>query len=135
MADNKPSFFSSVVSGIKGYFKGIVAGGVVGAITGGIVGVVIAIATANPLAIVGAAVMGGMFFAGIGAIAGTTTEVVRSRQQAYHSAADTATVADIAFSQGVAMGRNQEIADSAQRKFREAEEKRRAAEQAAQKTR
>jgi hypothetical protein len=131
MTDNKPSFFNSMMSGINGYAKGFFAGGAVGALSGLVVGAVIAI-FAGPAAILGGIAYGAAFFAGIGALSGTVTEVVRSRETQQVSGQDAATTANVAFAQGVTVGRNLEVADT-QRKFQEAEAKRRAeAELAAQ---
>jgi hypothetical protein len=118
MAPAKPSFFSSVASGIKGFFKGIIAGGTVGVLTGGIVGGIVGALTLNPMSILGGiglgAAIGGATFASIGAAAGTTTEVVRSREIGQVSGQDVANVANIAFAQGVTVGHDMTMAKAAE---------------------
>jgi hypothetical protein len=120
----KASFFSSVMSGIGGYFKGMLAGGVVGAVGGALVGAVIAgitlatggVATAGiAAALIGGqaltgALIGGSALASIGAIAGAITGVVKSREANQPTAEDVVNVAKISFAQGVAVGHNLEHA-------------------------
>jgi len=110
----RPSFFSSVRSGITGFVKGSIAGGLLGIISGVLVGAAIAaisLATvANPIGFVAAmgmgAYIGGTSLAFIGAAAGTMTGVVRSREAGQPTANDVVNVAKISFAQGVAVGHN-----------------------------
>lgn len=111
MADinEKPSFLSSVVSGAKGWVKGLLAGGVVGVVTGGLVGVVVGVATGGfGIAALGAAgvgaYVGGSILGSIGSLAGTVTEVVRSREAGQPSANDILNVAKVSYAQGIATG-------------------------------
>lgn len=138
MADNvkPPSFFRTMMSGIRGYFKGTFVGGIVGILAGAAIGALVALAlpasvigtaTVGSMALAGAATVGSLF-ASVGALSGMVTDVVRSRQTAYHSAADTATVANIAFTQGVAVGQQMSVAEGEQRTFRDKIEQERAAQ-------
>ena len=119
----KPTFFSSVLSGIAGYVKGMIVGGVTGGAVGAAVGAVIGIAALlvggatlplipAMLAIggmaMGGAVLGGSFMAGIGALSGTVTGVVKSREASQPSTQDVLNVANISFAQGVESGRAME---------------------------
>jgi hypothetical protein len=113
MADNepkKPSFLSSVMSGIAGSVKGALAGGAVGALMGAVAGAAIAAATgglALPVialgALVGAEVVG-VTMAAVGALSGTVTGVVTSREAVQPASNDIANVAKVSYSQGVSRG-------------------------------
>lgn len=135
-APRQPSFLNSVASGIGGFAKGLFAGGALGAIAGALVGLSIGLVTGG----VGTAVMAGAgygaaLFASVGSWAGMATEVVKSRETAANSAQNVASVANIAFTQGVSVGRNIEAAEGAGVSFREREEQRRAAQAWQQQTR
>lgn len=128
----KPSFISSVASGIGGFIKGALSGGIMGALGGALVGLAavgiaaIVIPTApiaaaagflglaadatvgavlGSAALTGAAV-GGAALATVGAGAGTMTGVIRSREEGQPKAEDIVNVAKISFAQGVAVGHN-----------------------------
>lgn len=128
----KPSFFSSVASGIGGFFKGALSGGAIGIIGGSLLALaavgIAAVAGAPVMAtataigatmgievgigtVIGAvaaagAVVGGTSMAAVGAAAGTMTGVVRSREEGQPKAEDIVNVAKISFAQGVAVGHN-----------------------------
>jgi hypothetical protein len=109
MADaNKPSFFGSVISGITGYIKGALAGGAVGIATGAVLGAIVGAIVIGTGGMAGAAVVGAMYlgsaFGGIGALAGTVTGVVKSRETGQPSAQDIANVAKASYQQGVSVG-------------------------------
>ena len=118
----KPSFFSSVASGIGGFVKGALSGGIMGIIGGALVGAAVAaigfiaapavgLTTAAIATAIGAeaaigAVLGGAALATIGAAAGTMTGVIKSREEGQPRAEDIVNVAKISFAQGVAVGHN-----------------------------
>ncbi len=128
----KPSFFSSVASGIGGFVKGALSGGIMGVIGGslialaavgiaavagvpmlgvGSVAAFLATEAATTGAVVGAAAItgaavGGAALATIGAGAGTITGVIKSREEGQPKAEDIVNVAKISFAQGVAVGHN-----------------------------
>jgi len=100
----KPSFTKTVTKGITGFFKGGLVGAGVGAVVGGVVGIII-----PPFGIAGAilgAAVGATSIAGIGALAGTVTGVVKSREAGQVNAEDVVNVAKISFAQGVATGQS-----------------------------
>ena len=104
----KPSFLSSVASGIKGWAKGLLVGGMLGAASGAVIGAIVGVATAGfaapALAIIGTGmIMGASILGGAGAMAGTMTEVVRSRETA-PAADDVLNVAKISYAKGVSDG-------------------------------
>lgn len=104
----KPSFLKTMFNGAKGYVKGLLAGGAVGAISGAAIGAIIALVTGN-IASVGEVVLEGIKFGtlalgSIGAMAGTMTEVVRTREAAQVSGQEVANVAKIALAQGIGIG-------------------------------
>jgi hypothetical protein len=113
MADNepkKPSFLSSVMSGIAGSIKGALAGGAVGALMGAVAGAAIAAATgglALPVialgALVGAEVVG-VTMGAVGALSGTVTGVVTSREATQPSYSDMGNSVRVSQSQGVSRG-------------------------------
>jgi hypothetical protein len=112
MADGKPSFISSTLSGISGSLKGMLTGGGVGAIMGAVVGGIIGgLATGGAGigvgAIVGAELLG-ITMGAIGALSGTVTAVVASREAAQPTASDMVNVAKIAYAQGVSVGKQME---------------------------
>lgn len=129
MADlgNKPSFFSSVMSGIKGFVKGAFTGGFVGALVGGLIGAGLSAMTgglAAPMVLLGAigtgATFGGVVFSSIGSVAGAFTEVIRSREPQQPSAQDIVNIANIAFAQGVAASQHYNLdVDERSTKFRD----------------
>ena len=108
MADGKPSFFKSMMEGIKGYVKGALAGGVVGVISGAAVGALLGavglVSLSTGAAAIAGAIWVGSAMAGVGALSGTVTGVVRSREAANPSAQDVLGVAKATFAQGVAVG-------------------------------
>ena len=130
---NKPSFFSSTMSGIGGYFKGAIAGALVGAAA---LAAITGILALTPLATAGAigiaAAWGAGIFGSVGAVAGATTGVVKSREVAQVDAQDVVNVANIAFAQGLVTGHeitaeNPKAAALESKKFRELVDKQRAA--------
>lgn len=130
MADEmKPSFIGSVTSGIGGFIKGAFSGGLVGAVAGAAVAGVLALTgVAATAAILPAAVYTAIAFGVIGSAAGTSTAVANKQREANGAIADKmAEVANVAFSQGVTVGRNLEVAEDVQKSFREKIEKERAA--------
>lgn len=136
----KPTFFQSMKSGINGYIKGLFAGGAVGAVTGALVGAAVAGLAAAGVITIGAttlgaigigALVGANIFAGIGALSGMATEVVRSRERGQVSGQDVANVANIAFAQGITVGheltvQNEQAAGKKSDHFRKMVEERRA---------
>jgi hypothetical protein len=124
----RPSFLSSMTSGIGGFFKGMLSGGVIGAVGGALLALaalgitavtgVDVLDAAVPLlgdvgigAVIGAtaatgAAIGGSALATVGAAAGTVTGVVKSREEGLPRAEDIVNVAKISFAQGVAVGHN-----------------------------
>lgn len=114
----RPSFSSSMLSGISGFIKGALSGGLTGIVGGAIVGAIvggITLATggAASLAIGAAAVaetagvgaaIGGMLLAPLGALSGLVTGVVRNREANQPTATDIINVAKVSFSQGVQVG-------------------------------
>ncbi len=127
MIKNKPSFVSSVLSGVGGYIKGAIAAGIAGGVGGAIVGAALgglALATGGASTIglalaavasstVSGAVMGAAILAPLGALAGLITGVVRSREPEQASAKDIINVAKISFAQGVQVGAKMEKMHSA----------------------
>lgn len=114
MADNnepkKPSFLSSVMSGIAGSVKGALAGGAVGAAMGALAGAAIAAATgglALPViglgALVGAEVVG-VTMAAVGALSGTVTGVVASREPVQPTVNEAVNIAKVSYAQGMSRG-------------------------------
>jgi hypothetical protein len=136
MPDTKPTFFQSMMSGIKGWTKGLFAGGAVGAATGLIVGAIIGLLPGVALATAAAYGLGygTLLFASVGATSGAVTEVVRSREAHQVSGQDVTNVAKIAFAQGVSVGQQVTLAqaDEAHKEanFRKMVEERRAAVEA-----
>ena len=110
----KPSFFASMISGVNGWVKGLIAGGLIGAVMGAAIGAVVALVTGSfeggiKAAEIGAAAlntagMSAAFMGSIGSLAGTVTEVVRSREAAMPSGNDIVNVAKISYAQGIATG-------------------------------
>lgn len=114
MAEGKPSFFSTTLSGITGSIKGALTGLAVGAALGAAIGATIAVATVGfgiP-ALLGGAILGAQYvgipMGVIGAMSGTMTGVVTSREQGSPTAGDMMNVAKMAYSQGVSVGRQME---------------------------
>ena len=111
----KPSFMRSTLSGMLGTLKGALVGGGVGAAIGAVVGIGVAIASgglALPALAFGAIVGAQLFalpMALVGALSGTVTGVVQSREAAQPSANDMVNVAKIAYAQGVSVGRQQTL--------------------------
>lgn len=143
-ANQKPSFFSSVLSGIKGWAKGWLAGGVVGLALGAALGAAAGLVIpgmaefasstigSNVGAVLGGATVGAATlaagFSGIGSLAGMATEVVRSREAAQPSASDITNVAKISYAQGIATGHAiAQQQEAEQTTFRDKEMQRRAA--------
>jgi hypothetical protein len=112
--ESKPSFFRSTLSGIAGTFKGALAGAGVGAVMGAVLGAGFAVATGGfgLAAIAFGAIVGAELLAIpmsiVGALSGTVTGVVTSRETAQPSAGDMMNVAKIAYAQGVSVGRQLE---------------------------
>ena len=118
MLEKKPSFFSSVMSGIGGYVKGAISAALAGGIGGALIGAVIGgitLATggaatipaaigAVALSALGGAGIGAAVMAPLGALAGMITGVVKSREAGQPSAKDVINVAKISFAQGVQAG-------------------------------
>lgn len=114
MAEGKTTFLESTLSGIAGSVKGALTGGITGALLGAAIGASIAIFTAGfglP-AIAGGALVGaellGAAMGAIGALSGTITGVVTSREKYNPTPADITNVAKMAYSQGVSTGRQLE---------------------------
>jgi hypothetical protein len=148
MADTaqKPSFLSSMWSGVKGYVKGglvgaglgILLGAAVGALVGTFFPIDFVTATGEAIKIAGTA-SGAAFGAGalgtvfgsIGALSGMATDVVRSREMGQPTANDIVNVAKVSYAQGIATGhaiaQEQEQQQGEQKSFVEREEKRRTA--------
>lgn len=128
---NKPSFFRSMMMGVGGYIKGTIEAGIVGILAGAAIGAVAgalfpaAIATsiaalaasggitatgaltAGTAAIYGAiagGTIGGGLLSSIGALSGTFTSVIKSRETAKPAAEEIAHVANAAFVQGMVTG-------------------------------
>lgn len=135
----RPSFASSVMSGIGGFFKGALTGGIAGSLIGGLVGAVVAgvalVATGGlagvpaALAAIGAsagawALGGGAVGATLGSGAGMVAGVVKSREENQPSAQDIVNVAKISFSQGAMVG---QAVEKHNQKHREMENRRRTA--------
>ncbi|MBY0407907.1 MAG: hypothetical protein K2Q01_09465 [Rickettsiales bacterium] len=122
--EKKPSFFSSVMSGIGGYIKGAITAGLAGGFGGAIIGAIvggIGLALGGPVTLaagaaavgmsaLGGAAIGGSILASLGAVAGMVTGVVRSREAKQPSAEDIVNVAKISFAQGVNVGAHVERA-------------------------
>lgn len=104
----KPSFIKSTVSGMTGFVQGTLTGGIIGAAGGAIIAGILAAFTGGLGAIGGALIGGGVIGAlamgSVGAMAGTMTGVVKSREASQPSAQDVVNVAKVAFSQGVIVG-------------------------------
>jgi hypothetical protein len=123
MQQQKPSFFSSVVSGIGGWFKGLFSGGVVGAIGGGLLLTALAVGGAliagNPVtwalaggAALSGATIGASVIAPIGALAGAVTGVVKNREAANPSAGELVNALNMAHQHGQMVGVQQGVAMS-----------------------
>ncbi len=155
MEAKKPSFFSSVMSGIKGFIKGSLAGGVVGIVAGAAVATVLALiapeaslevlkvsapGALGTIGTVGTAAVSGAFsgaglFGLIGGYSGMATEVVKSREAGQVTAQDVVGVAKLSYAQGIGVGHQiaqAQEAETGSTKFRDKIAKERA--QAAQQT-
>lgn len=125
------SFTESVASGMSGWLKGMLYGGAMGAIGGAVIYGLMALMTGGTSAVAGAAIAGmiqmGIIGGGLGATAGLVTGVVKSRETG-GSAEEMAHVANVSFTQGVAVGQQAQQGQSTY--FRDMIEKQRA--QAAQ---
>lgn len=118
LMEKKPSFVSSVMSGLGGYVKGAITAGLAGGAGGAVIGAVIAgitLATggaatvaAGALAVAGGALIGAgigaAVLAPLGAVAGLVTGVVKSREAGQPSAQDIVNVAKVSFAQGMQVG-------------------------------
>lgn len=130
-----PTFLQSVASGIKGFIKGGLAGAAVGIAVGGVVGAAAGLLLSGLSLVLPAiglgAYFGGAILGSIGALAGLTTEVVRSRESASPSANDIVNVAKVSYAQGIATGhglaQEQQAGQSTQ--WQDRENQRRAANQ------
>lgn len=134
-ANPRPSFLSSMWSGVKGFVKGMFAGGAVGAVAGAVIGAVIGVATggfsAVALGVMGVtAYFGALAMGSIGGMAGMATEVVRSREAVQPSANDIINVAKVSYAQGIATGHGMaQQQEAEQTTFRDKELQRRSAAQ------
>jgi hypothetical protein len=108
--------FSNIKAGLGGMVKGIVALGIIGAIGGALVigglgvaagGGIAQIATLAGLGAIG----GGIKFAGIGALVGAVMGVMQNREQHGSDAQDVTNIANMAFAQGMAAGRNKDVSE------------------------
>lgn len=110
MADGKPSFFSSVASGITGSLKGAAVGSLVGAVLGAAIGATIAIFTAGfgLAAIASGAALGasivGVTMGAIGSASGMVTGIV-THHEAAKSPAEMENIVKVAYAKGVSVGR------------------------------
>ena len=118
MTQSKPSFSTSVLSGVGGYIKGAITAAIAGGIGGAIIGAALgglALATGGAASIglafgaiassaISGSIVGAAILAPLGALAGLVTGVVRSRETASPTAKDIVNVAKISFSQGVHVG-------------------------------
>ena len=107
------SFFGSIAgavkSGIGSMFKGSIALGIVGALVGAVMGAIAAPAGGMLAGAAAVAVGLGLEGAVVGGFLGAITGVLKSREQHGPDAQDVVNVANMAFAQGVAVGRGQEI--------------------------
>jgi hypothetical protein len=129
MANAKPSLFSTVASGVGGFFKGLFTGGAIGALSGAAVGAVLAatsvIAVPVGAAALAAAAIGAATFGLIGSISGSATHIVKSREGQQVPLQDAVQATNVAFSQGVSVGHNMAVGKS-DVSFRQREDQRRA---------
>lgn len=114
----RPTFFSSVLSGITGAVKGAIGVGVLGAAAGVIVGVglgAFAAAGAGTMAAgaVLGAISGGITGVEIGTVLGAITGIVKSRETDPPEAQDIVNLAKISFAQGVSTGRDKRVPEAA----------------------
>lgn len=150
MADGKPSFFKSMWDGIDGYVKGGIVAALAGAAVGTVIGLGVGLlapaavmATAigsvigsAPLggAVLGA-ILGGTTLFPIGALSGTITGVVKSRETEQPKAEEIAHVANASFTQGMIVGHQAAHEQEHSTAFRDRLAKEREAQMLAQKTR
>lgn len=111
----KPSFTSSLIAGAVGFAEGLLVLGLVGAIAGGGVGAILGATGLLAGEILGGAMVGaintGLIAASIGATVGPIVGVIQHRESASVDTQDVINVANIAFAQGMASCKNQNVSE------------------------